>query len=336
MDIEVTHMKRKLLSLVVYVAILMMLFVLVVTVSCKKQEKSDAAAQTVAEEPKNNFGPSIPAEKTAKVTWAGCRRSDYGWKEAMFKREPSAEDWIEYAGRMSAEYEGSIPAFVWIVGSITGNEGAQRCSVNFPVGRKIDGVEDFPADMNKNFLDMCDEKGYAVWLQVEPGDCDLVELAKATMEYYKDHECVKGFGVDVEWYKTQGTNGYGTRITDELAKEIDEAVKAVDPRFTVFFKHWDGGWMPPTYRSDIIFVNDSPYFDSLDKMKSFFTAWAERYYPNAVMFQIGYPADYDVWGKLENPKGELGTILAEDVADDQHVGIIWVDFSLRTAMQKGK
>ena len=329
-------MKKRLFGLVSYLLILTILVVMVSMVSCKKQEKTETAAAPVVEEPKVVFEPSIPAEKTALVTWAGCRRSDYGWKEAMFKREPSAEEWITYAGRMAAEYEGSIPSFVWIVGSITGNEGAQRCAVNFPLGTKIDGVDDFVVDMNKSFLDMCDEKGYAVWLQVEPGDCDLVELARATMEFYKDRKCVKGFGVDVEWYKTKGTNGYGTKITDEFAKAIDEAVKSVDPRFTVFLKHWDSNWMPPTYRSDIIFVNDSQYFDSLDKMKSFFTAWANNYYPNPVMFQIGYPADYDVWGQLENPKGDLGAILAEDVKDDQHVGIIWVDFSLRTAMQKGK
>ena len=54
------------------------------------------------------------------------------------------------------------------------------------------------------------------------------------------------------------------------------------------------------------------------------------------MFQIGYPADQKVWGQLENPKGELGALLAQDVKDDQHVGIIWVDFSLREAMRHGK
>ena len=330
-------MRKRFFGLVSYLLILTLLFVMVSMVSCKKQEKAEtAAAATVVEEPKVEFEPSIPPEKTALVTWAGCRRSNYGWKEAMFKREPSAEDWISYGGRMAAEYEGSTGAFVWIVGMISGNEGAQICSVNFPLGRKIDGVEDFPADMNKDFLDMCDEKGYAVWLQVEPADSDLVELAKATMEYYKDRKCVKGFGVDVEWYKTNGTDGKGTRITDELAQAIDEAVKSVDPRFTVFFKHWDSGWMPPTYRSDIIFVNDSQGFSSLDQMKSFFTGWANNYYPNPVMFQIGYSRDESIWGELENPKGDLGAILAADVKDDQHVGIIWVDFTLKKAMEKGK
>ena len=318
--------RRKLKAVVYVLMVVLAISMTLLAVSCSKKQ----------EEAKVDYGPSIPAEKTAAVTWAGCRRSDYGWKEARFKKGPTAEEWIEYGARMGAEYEGSIPTFVWIVGSITGNEGQQRCSVNFPVGEKIEGVEDFPADMNKEFLDMCDERGYSVWLQVEPGDCDLVALAKATMEYYKDRKCVKGFGVDVEWYRTQGTDGYGTKISDELAQQIDEAVKSVDPRFTVFLKHWDSRWMPPTYRSDIIFVNDSQYFKSLDGMKTFFTEWANHFYPNAVMFQIGYPADQGVWGKLENPKGELGALLAEDVKDDQHVGIIWVDFSLKTAMKYGK
>ena len=318
---------KKVSKILVFIAIAAALFTLVCAVSCKKQGHAQEESK---------FDPGIPAEKTAKVTWAGLRRSDYGWKEAMFKKEPTAQEWIEYGARMGAEYEGSIPTYVWIVGSITGNEGVQRCSVNFPISSNIEGVEDFPADMNKEFLDMCEERGYSVWLQVEPGDCDLVSLAKATMEFYKNYNCVKGFGVDVEWYKTQGTNGYGTKITDELAKAIDEAVKSVDPRFTVFFKHWDARWMPPTYRSDLIFVNDSQYFKSLDSMKSFFTSWANTYYPNPVMFQIGYPADKAVWGELENPKAELGALLAEDVKDDQHVGIIWVDFSLKTAMKYGK
>ena len=314
--------------LAVFLLLMLALSVLCLTVSCKKTESKQEA--------KVDYGPSIPPEKTAKVTWAGCRRSDYGWKEARFKKEPTAEEWIDYGRRMGEEYEGSIPTFVWIVGSITGNEGKQRCSVNFPVDKDIAGVEDFPADMNKDFLDMCDEKGYSVWLQVEPGDCDLVELAKATMEYYKDRKCVKGFGVDVEWYRTAGTNGYGTKIDDEMARKLDEAIQAVDPRFTLFLKHWDVGWMPPTYRSDIIFINDSQYFKSLDGMQRFFTEWANRFYPNPVMFQIGYPADQVVWGQLENPKAELGQLLAEDVKDGQHVGIIWVDFSLKTAMKYGK
>ena len=63
-------MKKKLFGLL----IVTLLFVLAFAVSCKKQEKAEAAA--VVEEPKVDYGPSIPPEKTAKVTWDGCRRSD--------------------------------------------------------------------------------------------------------------------------------------------------------------------------------------------------------------------------------------------------------------------
>ena len=54
---------------------LLLLFMLAVSVvflavSCKKADKAEK------EEAKVDYGPSIPPEKTAKVTWAGCRRSD--------------------------------------------------------------------------------------------------------------------------------------------------------------------------------------------------------------------------------------------------------------------
>ena len=302
---------------------------LILAVACSKAGKAENADS--GEVKAVDYGPSIPAEKTAPVTWAGLRRSIYG-----IKPEPKLEEWDTYLQRMASEYEGSIPTFVWIVGTITGNGPVQRCAVNYPVGGKLENVDDFPLDENKALLDLCDEKGYSVWLQVEPGDCDLVNLAKATMELYKDHKCVKGFGVDVEWYKTNGTDGYGSKITDELAQQLDETIKAVDPRFTLFLKHWDSRWMPPTYRSDIVFINDSQQFKSLDGMKSFFKGWADTYYPNPVMFQIGYEADYPVWKQFENPKKELGEALANEITSDQHVGIIWVDFTLKRAMKHGK
>lgn len=303
------------------VVVLLTLLLLFGAVSCKKGEK----------EPEVDYGPSIPLEKTAPVTWAGCRSSSYG-----IKPFPNIEEWDTYVSRMASEYEGSIPTFVWIVGEVSGNGDVQSCILNFPLEEKINLVSDFPYDSNEDFLKLCDEKGYSVWLQVEPGDCDIVALAKATMEHYKNHKSVKGFGVDVEWYKTYNTDGYGTAIDDEMAQRLDEAVKSVDPRFTVFLKHWDSRWMPKTYRSDIVFINDSQQFSSLESMQNFFEGWADLFYPNPVMFQIGYEADQRVWRKLDNPKKDLGDALVQNVSEDQHVGIIWVDFTLKQAMKKGK
>ena len=127
----------------------LVLVFLILAVACNKAGKTEEKAV--------DYGPSIPAEKTAPVTWAGLRRSIYG-----IKPEPSLEEWDTYLTRMASEYEGSIPTFVWIVGTITGNGAVQRCAVNYPVGQKLENVDDFPLDENKAFLDLCDEKGYSV------------------------------------------------------------------------------------------------------------------------------------------------------------------------------
>lgn len=267
--------------------------------------------------------PRQPA-KDARVSWAGVRSSSYG-----IKPFPKADEWISVAGEMEAKYPGSVGSYVWIVGTVSGNRTKYSCTLNFPLDEKIEGVNPFPVDQNEDFLDMCDRMGYAVWLQVEPGDCDLPALAAATMRRYKHHPSVRGFGVDVEWFHPAGTDGYGVAITDDLAAEIDRAVKGVDKRYNFFLKHWDADWMPPTYRSDIVFVNDSQGHYSLESMKEEFAAWTEAFHPNPVMFQIGYEADEDLWKTLDDPARDLGEFLSGGLPIGQKIGIIWVDFTLR-------
>ena len=271
----------------------------------------------------------------AVVSWAGLRSSSYG-----IKPFPSNQKWMEYAEKMEDLYPGSVGSFVWIVGNVTGNGTKRSCTINFPLDSKIEGVNTFPIDQNEDFLTMCDDKGYAVWLQVEPGYCDLPALAEATMRTYSKHPSVRGFGVDVEWYRGVGTNGYGEPFTDELAKELDQRIKKVNSRYTYFLKHWDEKWLPPTYRSDLIFVNDSQGHANIDSMKKEFSDWTSFFYPNPVFFQIGYEEDESVWKSFDEPVKELGAILAEAARktqvkrNDQEIGIIWVDFTLKRVMEQ--
>lgn len=266
--------------------------------------------------------------RDAPVSWAGMRASSYG-----ISPFPEGKTWISWAGRVEALYPGSVGTFVWIVGNVTGNGPKRFCTLNFPLDRRVEGVRDFPLDQNEDFLSMCDRAGYAVWLQVEPGDSDLPALAEAVMERYRSHPSVRGFGVDVEWYRPAGTGGAGQPLGDDLARELDRRVKAVDRRFSVFLKHWDAAWLPPTYRSDLIFVNDSQGHESLSSMKGEFASWAARFYPNPVMFQIGYPADQRLWGGFSDPVRELGNYLVAGLRPGQEIGIVWVDFTLRSVME---
>jgi hypothetical protein len=262
-----------------------------------------------------------------KVNYAGMRSSTYG-----IKPFPTVDQWEEWADRMEKEYPGSTGSFVWIVGNVIGGRTKKSCIVNFPLESPIEGVQGFPIDQNKEFLEMCDRRGYSVYLQVEPGDCDLPALAEATMRQYSKYKSVKGFGIDVEWYFPVGTDGWGTPFTDELAKEIDKRIKKVNKKYNYFVKHWTHEWLPPTYRSDMIFVNDSQMHQSLESMKKEFDTWSEIYKDNAIFLQIGYETDEHLWGVFDNPLKELGDYLTADMPMEQEIGIIWVDFTLRSVM----
>ena len=280
----------------------------------------------------NSTGEYIAAK--GDVEWAGCRSSEYG-----IDPFPTASKWVSYVNKMSGYYEGSNGALIWIVGTIRedkNNKKKNYCKLNFPQPSTDLDTTDIifshdDEDENEEALTAFDKAGFSVWLQIEPGDADLVTLATIVMNKYKSHPCVKGFGIDVEWLQPAGTRGYGTKLSDSYAKKVDEAVKKINPDYSVFVKHWDSRWLPPTYRSDMIFVNDSQQFGSLEEMQEDFQDWANHYAPNGVMFQIGYEADKALWGTnvFKNPAGNLGAYLIEGLEQNgQKRGIIWVDFTL--------
>ena len=278
-----------------------------------------AGAENVSDTGKRD-GRNRP-EKAAPVTLAGCRSSRYG-----IRPFPADGEWISYAEKIRSPFPGSAPAFIWIVGCI-GNNG--HCYLNFPLGEPVEKASGSPVDRNEPFLTLCDEKGCHVWLQVEPGDADIVTLASRTLTRYSHHPSVKGFGVDVEWYKCANTKGCGTPLDDDVAEALDKAAKKVDRRFTCFVKHWDKKWLPKRYRSDMIFVNDSQGHSSLASMQNEFKRWADYFAPNTVIYQIGYKADAKIWEPLDQPVKTLGDLFASGVQTNQTCGIIWVDFTVR-------
>ena len=91
--------------------------------------------------------------------------------------------------------------------------------------------------------------------------------------------------------------------------------------------------MPPTYRGDIIFVDDSQQLKDFEAMvDEFAISWADYFKPNTVFFQVGYSSDRKWWGKLNNPPKDIGITLARNI--DQTCGIFWVDFTLRQVLLK--
>ena len=268
------------------------------------------------------------------VKWAGIRVSSYGIRGSYGEDNfPSPEGMAGIIGKMEGLYEGSTGTCILIVGTVS--ERTWDCHLYFPTSHEINRVNSSEEDFYEPYLTAFDEAGYEVWLQVEPGEADLVELATEVMNRYKHHPSVKGFGIDVEWHKTEGTNGYGVKLDEETAQAVLAAVREVDPSYTVFVKHWDSAWLPDPI-DGLIYVNDSQQFRSLEQMQEEFSSWAFAFEPCPVMFQIGYQADKRVWGKMENPAEELGKALQSECTYGNVLGIIWVDFSLREVMDKIK
>lgn len=257
-----------------------------------------------------------PAPLPPSGIGAGFRYSSYG---APSNLQP--DYWVTTGEQMAAKFPDAHPEVLWIVGIIYG-EGTY---LSFRPEEDDPLIYSGFVDMNEQVLSMFDERGFKVWLQVEPGNAEVVPLIHHVMNQYKHHPSVVGFGVDVEWY--QSTRGpEGEPVTDAVAREWVEAVRSHGPQYRLFLKHWDPLWMPPTYRDGILFVDDSQQFESKEALLVNFKEWAAAFPDSPVGFQYGYPSDKRWWQKLSDPPGDIGRMLLEEIPNTS--ALFWVDFSI--------
>jgi fibronectin type 3 domain-containing protein/peptidoglycan/xylan/chitin deacetylase (PgdA/CDA1 family) len=276
----------------------------------------------------NESGPSAQASATteagvaAAVTHAGIRSSTYGAPSPF----PSAEEWTNDMNIMASYWPGSQPTALWLVGVMESSDVlGSTCHLEFPepAGGPYTNITFESTDLHESYFDYFDTHGIDVWLQVEPGDADVGTLIDLVLDQYGHHSCVKGFGLDVEWYTTTGAS-----VTDSDAQTWESRVKSHNSSYTLFIKFWNIDRTPPSYRGDIIFVNDSQEFTSLSAMvDEFANYWAPEFYPNPVWFQYGYEADRSWWETLDNPPKDIGDAI--DAAVPQDCGLFWVDFTMR-------
>ena len=249
---------------------------------------------------------------------AGFRFSTYG-----IGNNPGPEYWLSVGRQMSAKFPNSHPETIWIVGNFMG-DGKTYLSFHAEGGDPniISGY----VDMNDQTLDLFDKNGFKVWLQVEPANADMLTLIDLVLNQYKHHPSVVGFGVDVEWYKSDGSP-LGTAITDAEAEAWVQAIRAHNPNYRLFLKHWETDFMPPTYRDGVVFINDSQQFQSFDQLIEDFSDWGKYFSPAPVGFQYGYPADKIWWKDLQDPPRAIGKALLEKIPNT--TSLFWVDFTIK-------
>lgn len=266
-------------------------------------------------------------EPVPNITFAGVRSSSYG-----IKPFPSPAQWGTYIKAMSGYFRHASPCAIWIVGIVSDQTG---CFLNFPSeGEQLPDIVFGETDENEAYLNLFDESGITVFLQVEPANGDVPTLIDLVLKRYGHHKCVIGFGVDVEWYREHENPGWGVKVDDRTAETWERIVKTHHSDYRLFLKHWDRLWMPPNYRGDIVFVDDSQNLGSLDSMvEEFSSYWAAFFSPNTVLFQVGYESDRIWWQNLDNPPRSIGEAIGRRVAQD--CGIFWVDFTLREVFSDG-
>jgi hypothetical protein len=263
----------------------------------------------------------LPVLWAGPVKFAGARSSIYGVHPF-----PSAEAWTNIMYNVAAPFPGAVPTGVWIVGTI--GQGGE-CNLEFPsAGKSYPHVNFSDEDRHEACLSHFDKVGIKVYLQVEAGLASIDDCIDAVLGRYGSHPCVAGFGLDVEWYASSGETNATVAVTAAQVKAWDERIKKVNPNFRLFAKHWENGMCGERSVSNVVYVNDGQQFGSLDEIVSSFYDWATAYYPNAVMYQVGYPDDRPWWSGLSDPVKDIGTAISRKVPNNQQVGIIWVDFSI--------
>lgn len=263
----------------------------------------------------------IYAQDTNSVVRAGLRSSTYG-----INPFPDTTWWYNVTTDMAARYPGSSPAVIWILGYIVNNN---YCSLDFPnpnPGTSYNKISFSSIDRSESYLDAFDRSGVKVWLQVEPGDADISTLIDLVLTKYSHHPSVIGFGVDVEWYKTSSANNdEGEAVTDEEAEAWCNKIKSYNENYLLFTKHWLVSKMPPTFRDDIVFVDDSQIFPDMESMVDEFEVWGKAFAPANVTFQYGYNSDKPWWSKLSDPPKIIGDEILKRCSNVSD--LYWVDFT---------
>ncbi len=236
---------------------------------------------------------------------------------------PGADYWTKAGKAMAAKFDGANAAAIWVVSLYLDNGNTQ---LGFPaIGKRLPFISFAPADYSEEHLSHFDSTGVKVWLQIEPGAANVETLIDLVLERYGHHPCVVGLGIDVEWYHAH-VQTHGRKVTDIEARRWEQCVQSHNPAYRLFLKHYAQAWMPPLYRGNILFVDDSQQFYSLSAMIYEFRMWGERFYPNQVAFQFGYPADKPWWGELKDPAAAVGNALLAEIPNAY--GLFWVDFTI--------
>jgi hypothetical protein len=263
----------------------------------------------------------VPPQPAPTGMRAGLRASNYG-----ITPFPSPTWWTSSINSMAGNWPGSAGEQVAVVVEVAGGGGRNNCWAHFPqpATGTYPNVNWDDVDLFESTFTAFDNAGIKVWLQVEPASCSVPMLIDLLYQQYGDHPSVIGFGVDVEWFR-KDISRTGKAVTDAEAQAWATQVRSKNATHLLFLKHWLIEKMPPTYRTGLVFIDDSQGHGSLAAMVSEFSAWGQAFSPSPVGFQYGYQSDAAWWKSLPDPPANIGNALLQAITNTRD--LVWVDFT---------
>ena len=270
---------------------------------------------------------------------AGWRTSDYGTEDPTAVKQSDSAYYIDVSQKMAEKFSGSNPGGIYTVGYIETNttmlpyELKDVASSIPSVHIDESGVQANPETMLNSF----DAAGLSIILAVEPGRADVVKLAQAILNKYKNHPSVKGFGVDNEWYMSENNV-----MSAATAIALKNAVTAINPAYKTIIKHFDSSKLPIV--SGVVYLTDTCSFSSRAAAVDSYVAWANTFAGSEIGYQFGYDKmecgtpDDSLWWKPMGTGGQPALLLIQDIKARVPTADIystfWADFTILTQFPK--
>jgi hypothetical protein len=236
---------------------------------------------------------------------------------------PGTTYWANAAKDASGKISGSKPGMIWVIGGVW---SGGVCYLNFPSSTSYSNVAFSSTDENEKYLSYFDSQGIPIILQIEPGNADIATVMKLVMDRYSKHPCVKGFGIDLEWYKyTSYTKGKS--VTDVEAAAWYKQVTEYNSGYKLYLTHWMKDHMPPTYRTGITFMYDGLQLGSLSSAMTYYTNWGKAFPNSPVGYYLGFQEDKTWWSQYSNPINTIGSSIVKTVPNVKD--IYWVTFGIK-------
>ncbi len=202
---------------------------------------------------------------------------------------PQNSEWLKFIDTLNSRVNKQLNnSILWLVASYS----SRGVKLNFKSkGQNIYINSEY--DYNEDFFDYISSRKLDVFLLLEPGDADSINLLKMVMEKYGAHNFIKGVCIDFEWTKSF--------IDAEVINNLLEVISSYGDDKIIILKHWNIDSIENLISPKLVYLQNCENIKSIDELKSRHILWSRKYYPNKVGVEVGFETDRAFWSSFKNP-----------------------------------